>query len=183
MSDTENMHADVDQILKSGKDKTKNMKMAMAERASRRRATWVDFHSAAIQTDEEHEQKLRYNYFVDAKQTNAALHDFRPSTMEGRSKRSRMVMKTDRSSMFKTSQNVPSRGPYEIRQMIVKRERAPANDKQHPFRMGDKTEMERMKRQIATNIKADSDSFDMALATYDPKWRTVDKKRWMNTSN
>ena len=39
-----------------------------------------------------------------------------------------------------------------------------------------------MKNNIKGNIKADSDEFDMSLCK-EPKWRVIDKKRWMSQTN
>jgi hypothetical protein len=39
-----------------------------------------------------------------------------------------------------------------------------------------------MKNAIATNIKADTDEFDLKMML-NPKWRAIDKKRWMSQTN
>jgi hypothetical protein len=56
--------SEVDAMMNS-KNKHNNLKQAMADRAVKRRNDWVDFHGSRVQDDEDHEKKLRQNYFAD----------------------------------------------------------------------------------------------------------------------
>ena len=93
--------------------------MAMVARAVKRRNDWVDFHTQEFNEDEEHEKKLRFNYFADSHLTNPAMRDFRPTPKNLKSTRPGMVMKQD-IHIFKSSQNVGNvHGRFENKQSIV----------------------------------------------------------------
>jgi hypothetical protein len=74
-------------MLRNKKAKNKHNKIAMAERADKRRDDWVEFHADEVWENEAHEKKLRYNYFADSTLTNPALHDFRPNSVEDKGRR------------------------------------------------------------------------------------------------
>ncbi len=78
---------EVDSMLKSKKNKKTNMNLAMADRASKRRSDWVDFHATELFEDEDHEKKIRFNYFMDSTMTNPGLYDFRPNSIDVKHKR------------------------------------------------------------------------------------------------
>ena len=158
------------------------MKTAMIQKSVKRREQWVDFHAGEIGSDAKHEQKLRFNYFADPSLTNPALHDFRPSSIDMKHQRPGMNMYTDHEQVLNSSQNVIRHTMYEPKITKVQRDRQATDDKHLPFRMGDKSEHERLKRSIKNNVKADTDEFDLSLMT-NPQWRKIEKNKWINQTN
>jgi hypothetical protein len=51
-----------------------------ADRAAQRRDKWIAFQSSAMENDQDHEKKMRLNYFSDPSSTHPQNYDFRPNS-------------------------------------------------------------------------------------------------------